>query len=166
MLIIFDIAPSSAGQMSYSRNPFLTGHRRLGRLIWRDRCGTTAAALIGGIHRQIRQRSTCREAGPQASQSRWSPSPPVSPSWARRSAFSLSALGQSGAPANHTRINQKGREARAVCDSLSRGSLCAGATLSHDIAHQRHDRLSHERDYGCVGPTVANAAPISSAGRR
>jgi hypothetical protein len=28
MLIIFDIAPSSARQMSYSRNPFLTVFRR------------------------------------------------------------------------------------------------------------------------------------------
>jgi hypothetical protein len=40
------------------------------------------------------------------------PSPPVSPSWALRSDFSFSSPGQSGALANHTRINQKGREAR------------------------------------------------------
>src|ERR1700737_2795394 len=40
------------------------------------------------------------------------PSPPVSPSWAERSVFSFSASGQSGAPANHARINRKGREDR------------------------------------------------------
>src|SRR6266478_1121427 len=40
------------------------------------------------------------------------PSPPVSPCWVERSVFSFSASGQSGAPANHDRINRKGREVR------------------------------------------------------